>query len=75
MKNVNYYSRKALRQETARLEKLLEKISLQQELLHRVALRRGYTDVLDIKRHANQLNANYWQGQLDGIQIALRLMK
>lgn len=72
MKN---YGKIVLRQEAARLEKLLEKIALQQELLHRVALRHGYSDALDIQRRANHLNANYWQGQLDGIRLALRLMK
>lgn len=75
MKSPNYYSRQALRQEAARLEQLLEKIAMRQELLRRVALRHGYTDTLDIKRRANQLNANYWQGQLDGIKLALKLMK
>lgn len=75
MKSPNYYTKKVLRQEAAHIEKLLEKTNLQQELLHRVVLRHGYTDALDIQRRAHQLNANYWQGQLDGIRLALRLMK
>lgn len=75
MKSENYYSKKVLRQEVARISELLEKINLQQELLHRVVMKHGYTDALDIKRRANQLNANYYQGQLDGVRLALRLMK
>lgn len=75
MKSPNYYSRKVLRQEAAHMSELIERITFQNNLLHKVIMKHGYTHAISVKLGANQLNYNYYQGQLDGIQLALRLMK
>ena len=48
MKNSNYYSRKILHQEIEHLRKLLEQIELKNNLLHKVAVKHGYTTIIDI---------------------------
>jgi phosphoribosyl-dephospho-CoA transferase len=74
MKNSNYYSRKILHQEIEHLRKLLEQIELKNNLLHKVAVKHGYTAMIDININANNLNCNYYQGRLTGIKLALKLM-
>lgn len=74
MKNSNYYSRKILHQEIEHLRKLLEQIELKNNLLHKVAVKHGYTTIIDIHINANNLNCNYYQGRLTGIKLALKLM-
>lgn len=74
MKNSNYYSRKILHQEIEHLRKLLEQIELKNNLLHKVAVKHGYTTIIDININANNLNCNYYQGRLMGIKLALKLM-
>lgn len=74
MKNSNYYSRKILHQEIEHLRKLLEQIELKNNLLHKVAVKHGYTAMIDININANSLNCNYYQGRLTGIKLALKLM-
>lgn len=75
MKNSNYYSRKILHQEIKYLHGLLEQLELKNNLLHKVAVKHGYTTIIDIKINANNLNCNYYQGRLTGIKLALKLMQ
>ncbi len=75
MKNSNYYSRKILHKEIEHLRKLLEQLELKNNLLNRVAVKHGYTTIIDININANNLNYNYYQGRLTGIKLALKLMQ
>lgn len=75
MKNSNYYSRKILHQEIKYLHGLLEQLELKNNLLHKVAVKHGYTTIIDIIINANNLNCNYYQGRLTGIKLALKLMQ